>query len=110
MNKEINIYVTGLTNTGKSRLSYALKEFLKERGFEVEVTDSDFTDEKSFDRSMRNHLDECIEKIRKNAKINLSFLNDYLTTKTVDLKRGKVSLKVNDRAIKRKKKIDEILK
>jgi adenylylsulfate kinase-like enzyme len=110
MKKEINIYVTGLPNSGKSRLSYALKEFLKERGFEVEVTDSDFADEKSFDRSMRNNLDECIKKIRKTAKINLCFLNDYLTTKTVDLKRGKVSLKVNDRAIKRKKKIDEILK
>jgi hypothetical protein len=37
-------------------------------------------------------------------------MNDYLTTKTVDLKRGKVSLKVNDRAIKRKERIDEILK
>ena len=53
--KLITLQVSGDTNSGKSRLAYALKEFLKQEGFEVEVLDSDFPTEASFDWMMRNY-------------------------------------------------------
>ena len=101
--REITIQVISRANSGKSRLSYALKEVLKDNGFEVKLTDPDFITEESFDEKMKPHLEEVIEKIKNTVEITIKH------QKINALSTNSVTLKVSDKAFQRKEKIDEIL-
>lgn len=102
--REITIQVISPPNHGKSRLAYALKEFLKDNGFEVELTDSDFLTEESFDEMMKSHFEEVIGKIKNTVKITLK------VRKINPISTNSVVMKVSDKAFQRNEKIDEILK
>ncbi len=71
--KEIRILVAGEPNSGKSRVSFLLKRFLRENGFEVDFDGGlDFNSEEQFDHHIGNrHFDETIEKIKENRVIVL---------------------------------------
>lgn len=69
---ELIITVSGKCNTGKSRLSYLLKKFLREQGFEVKFKGNlDHPTESHFDRCMCKNFDEAMEKIKETSKIIL---------------------------------------
>lgn len=71
MEKEkLIITVAGRSMSGKSRLSYLLKKFLQENGFDVEheVT-LDYTNESQFERQMSENFDEVIDKLKDERKI-----------------------------------------
>lgn len=70
--KNLTITVSGQVASGKSRLSYLLKKFLREQGFEVEFEDNlDFLNESEFDAFMCNNFEEVIEDIKETRKITL---------------------------------------
>ena len=71
--REICIFVAGEPNSGKSRVSFLLKRFLRENGFEVDFDGGlDFNNEAQFDQQIGNrHFDETIEAIKDNRKIVL---------------------------------------
>ena len=61
----IKINIVGQCGSGKSRLLFKLKEFLKEEGFNVNRKSTmDFQNEASFDNAMKDHIDECMEAIK----------------------------------------------
>lgn len=102
--KLITLQVTGNTNSGKSRLAYALKEFLKEEGFEVEVLDSDFPTEASFNQMMRNHIREALESIKSKVKVKLNFSKG-----SHKFSIPSTTLKVYDKLLERQERIEQIL-
>ena len=66
----IYINVSGYVGTGKSRLTYLIKQFLKSKGFEVEHSvNCDFINEEEFDKTMQSSLDrmlaDCLTPYRK---------------------------------------------
>ena len=70
--KELIITVSGQTNSGKSRLTYLLKEFLREQGFEVSFDGGcDYTREYEFDENVSVNFDKIIESIKETRKITL---------------------------------------
>lgn len=70
--KDIIVTVAGLTASGKSSLTYLLKKFLREQGFEVEfVGNLDHPTESKFDRHMSKNFDEVIESFKGTRKITL---------------------------------------
>ena len=70
--KELIITVSGQTNSGKSRLTYLLKKFLREQGFEVEQElNIDHPTESNFDKHMIVNFDKVIESIKETRKITL---------------------------------------
>jgi hypothetical protein len=72
MKKELSIIVSGGACTGKSRVTFLLKEFLKEKGFEVDlVCDYDNPTEHHFDENMSRNIEEAISQISKNTSITL---------------------------------------
>lgn len=72
MKKDLVISVSGEVNSGKSRLTYFLKKFLEESGFEVEFDGGlDFENESQFDEHMSKNLDRVLEHIKENRKITL---------------------------------------
>lgn len=71
MKKEkLIITVSGRAMSGKTRLSFLLKKFLQENGFDVkhEVT-LDFHDEKHFEKEMSKNFDEVIEQMKVQKEI-----------------------------------------
>ena len=72
MKKGITVTVTGLNNSGKSRISYIVKESLRVHGFNVEFDPSmDFDNEAHFNRVMRRNLDEAVEAISENTIVKV---------------------------------------
>jgi nucleoside-triphosphatase THEP1 len=69
-NKKITISVTGMVNTGKSRLILLLKNFLKENNFKVEFDGGiDYETETQFDELVSQNLEQVIEKIKESSVI-----------------------------------------
>ena len=71
MEKEkLIITVSGRVISGKSRLSFLLKKFLKENGFDVkhEVT-LDYQNENHFEIQMNKNFDEVIGKMKEQREI-----------------------------------------
>ena len=69
----IKIQVSGVANSGKSRITHLLKTFLVENGFEVEQELTlDFPTEQKFDNHMKNDIDTVVEHLTKTKKIILS--------------------------------------
>ena len=72
-NSNIKIQVSGVANSGKSRITHLLKNFLVENGFEVEQELTlDFPTEQKFDNHMKNDIDIVVEHLAKTKKIILS--------------------------------------
>ena len=71
--RELCIFVAGKPNSGKSRVLFLLKKFLRENGFEVDFDGGlDFNNEAQFDQQIGNrHFDAAIEAIKDNRKIVL---------------------------------------
>lgn len=70
--KDLIITVSGQVASGKSRLTYLLKEFLREQGFEVEFDGNlDYTTECDFDKHISKNIDEVIENFKDTRKITL---------------------------------------
>jgi|688.fasta_scaffold33970_21 deoxyadenosine/deoxycytidine kinase len=80
--KDLIITVSGQVASGKSRLTYLLKKFLSEHGFEVEFeANLDHPTESDFDKHMSKNLDEVIENFKDTRKITLKEvqLNNVIT-------------------------------
>lgn len=72
MKNDITITVSGSACTGKSRITFLLKEFLKEKGFQVDlVCEYDNPTEHHFDENMSRNIEEAISAISKNTSITL---------------------------------------
>jgi len=69
-NENIFITISGQAGSGKSRLLFLLKDFLRKEGFSVEFPETlDFVNEADFDNHMVRKFDETIDVIKKNRKI-----------------------------------------
>lgn len=76
--KNITITVSGEPNTGKSRLSFYLKKFLKENGFDVNHDGGqDFENEETFDRVMSSNVNEVIDRVKETKKITIKESHEY---------------------------------
>jgi pantothenate kinase-related protein Tda10 len=73
MEKEkLIITVSGRTMSGKSRLSFLLKKFLRENGFDVKHEVSlDYHDENHFERQMTKNFDDVIGKMKELREITI---------------------------------------
>ena len=70
--KNLIITVAGQTASGKSRLTYLLKKFLREQGFEVEQElNFDHPTESNFDMVMSENFDTTINSIKETRKITI---------------------------------------
>lgn len=75
MKKKLNITVSGQSGSGKSRLTFLLKEFLREQGFEVEQElNIDHSTESNFDKAMGQDFEGAIEYIKGSRKITINEL------------------------------------
>ena len=71
--RDLIITVSGQAMTGKSIISYLLKKFLRENGFDVEFGgDVDFNNERSFDEKMSiDYLQDNYTQLKDKIKITL---------------------------------------
>jgi hypothetical protein len=70
MKETITITLTGDKDTGKSRLSYLLKLFLKEYGFEINhILDENHPSEKNFDSVIHSDIENAISLIKDKTKV-----------------------------------------
>jgi uridine kinase len=71
MEKEkIIITVSGRAMGGKSRLSFLLKKFLRENGFDVKHDVSlDYNNENHFERQMSKNFDDVIGQMKEQSEI-----------------------------------------
>jgi pantothenate kinase-related protein Tda10 len=70
--KDLIITVSGQVASGKSHLTYLLKKFLREQGFEVKFDGNlDHPTESNFDKHMSKNFDEVIENFKDTRKITL---------------------------------------
>jgi len=68
MKNQITITIAGKVKSGKSRISYIIKEMLKIHGLRVHFNPApDFDNELLFNKTMRHDLDEAIEGISKDS-------------------------------------------
>jgi len=68
----LEITISGKAKSGKSRLTYFLKKYLQEQGFNVEFKGNlDHPTQNNFDRYMSQNIDNIIKNIKKNRKIIL---------------------------------------
>ena len=82
--KNLTITVSGECNSGKSRLSFLLKKFLRENGFDVQFDGGvDYKDETQFDEYTSKNFDQVIEHIKETRTVTL---------KEVQLKRDLVKI------------------
>lgn len=83
--KNLVITVSGEVNSGKSRLTLLLKNFLRENGFEVDFDGGgDYEDEKQFDEHVSENLDQVIEHIKDTRKITLKELQTQRDNETTE--------------------------
>ena len=69
---QINITISGKTNSGKTRVTYLLKKHLREEGFEVEFSGNiDHQNETEFDEHAEKNFNECISSIKERCGINI---------------------------------------
>ena len=68
---EINIVVRGPSNSGKSRISYVIRNLLMDYGFDVSVNDFDMSPE-DFLKICSIKTEETLNKVSKNVKVTIS--------------------------------------
>ena len=70
--KKLIVTVSGECNSGKSRLSFMLKKFLRENDFDVDFDGGiDYEDETQFDKYMSKNIDQSIQHIKETRKVYL---------------------------------------
>jgi hypothetical protein len=70
MKKPVTIIIKGQTNSGKSRISYLLKLFLRQYGFEVtHILDDDHPNESNFDSVVGSDIEDAISSIKEKTSI-----------------------------------------
>lgn len=70
--KNLNITVSGETNSGKSRLILLLKNFLRENDFIVEFDGGiDYENEGQFNEHASKNFDRVIERVKDTTTITL---------------------------------------
>ena len=75
MKNNLKITVSGAVGTGKSRITFLIKEMLKEKGFDVSFDGGiDFDSEFQFDETIKPHIDDAIDALSKKSKITLEEL------------------------------------
>jgi pantothenate kinase-related protein Tda10 len=85
MEKEkIIINICGRTGRGKSRITYLLKQFLKEKGFEINhnISDDFFTEE-DCDNIMSANINDFVEARKDNTLIELNEITLTREYKTI---------------------------
>ena len=70
----IEIIVTGGDNIGKTGIIFILKEFLREKGFELDITKNhDYNSEEQLNNLIgKNNIEEVAGYIKLKSKITLS--------------------------------------
>jgi hypothetical protein len=64
--KNLTITVSGKTNTGKSRLTLLLKDFLRKEDFKVEFDGGiDYENEEQFNDHVSKNFDHAIEQLKE---------------------------------------------
>lgn len=83
MNKNnLTITISGVVASGKSRLTYFLKEFLKKEGFNIEFEGNlDHPTEHQFDKTMSKNIDEIIDDFKKTKNIKIVEKQEAITRK-----------------------------
>jgi hypothetical protein len=72
LTENITVAVCGQANSGKARLVYLIKNFLRREGFVVKLNSHDFQDnEHEFDAHMATCIKEIVERIRKRSVITI---------------------------------------
>jgi len=72
MKQELTITVSGQFGSGKSRLTFLLKEFLRKEGFEVNFEgNTDHPTEAEFDRTMVRNIVNTVDNIKETRVITL---------------------------------------
>jgi len=71
--KDLFITVSGRSGSGKSRLTYLLKNFLRKNGFDIEyLANTDLPTESKFNRAMGKNFHEAINEIKRTRKITIN--------------------------------------
>lgn len=73
---DINIDISGPTNSGKSHITYLIMQMLEEKGFDCNLTDNDFVDTEDFKNKMSKDLDKIINVITNKTSIKIT--NTYI--------------------------------
>lgn len=70
MKKEITINISGLSASGKSRILYLLKMFLRKQGIEVEhELNFDYLNESDFDKNVGRNIFNVVDSFKDSRKI-----------------------------------------
>ena len=70
--KNLIITISGQAKSGKSRLTFLLKKFLREQGFEVEQKlNLDHPTESNFDKTMEENFKQVLEYFVATRKITI---------------------------------------
>jgi len=81
MKDTITITLSGEKNIGKSRLSYLLKIFLKEQGFEViHIIDENHPSEKNFDGVISSDIEYSIPTIKDKTILEIKEVRETKNT------------------------------
>ncbi len=73
MKKNLNITITAAPNTGKSSLTYLFKEFLREKGIEYTVQDTDLSTEEEMDKHFaKKDLTEVTNALKEKIIVNFN--------------------------------------
>lgn len=94
--EELVVTVSGKTGTGKSRLIYLLKNFLREQNFNVEYElNDDYSTEAKFDERVGRGFGDAIEAIKNRSDVRI---REFRVNKPNEIrgKNLKVELKILD--------------
>ena len=71
-NRDLTITISGTFGAGKSSMTYILKQFLKDNGFNVEqIYNEDHPTEANFNKMIGRNIHSKVDAIRANSKIIL---------------------------------------
>ena len=77
MEKRIRINIIGEVGIGKARLTFMIKNCLKEHGSQVEHTPIDFATEQEFDSKVSEHYHEVIRDLKKDCIVTIEETYTY---------------------------------
>jgi len=87
VNKEIKIIVAGSCASGKSTISYLLRDFLIKNGWDVDIVQNnnfDYADVDDFIEKIGHNIDERTNSLKDKTKISIEELQTYKTFREID--------------------------